>query len=374
MSAILTLPTVRLAATDNIVVAITDVSEGDWITESLVATQRIPAGHKVATAAIGAGEAVLKYGQGIGIATAAIAPGEHVHTHNLAVGDAPVMTRAVTSTTVTSRLPADLDFQGFRRARGRVGTRNQIGVIASVNCSATVVHAIVDRARQVLLPRFANIDGIAPIAHQSGCGMARGDEGFHLLERTMKGFLNHPNFGAVLVIGLGCEVTGSAELVPENADPERYRRFDIQTVGGTSAAVAAGIKELEALMVVADRDRRERVSASELTLGLQCGGSDGLSGVTANPAMGMAVDQLIAAGATALLLSGSTDIEGRFCTHREGRFERGFRRWHCSGVRSLSQGISSLKSRSPLPSGFRVGLVRTRCCSIISRRHSSRFC
>ncbi len=302
MTLALALPTVRLASADNVVVAITEVSEGDPIAPGLTARQMIPTGHKVATASIRAGEAVVKYGQMIGIATTRIEPGEHVHIHNLAMSAAGVMTRRrplAVGTTASHRL--DLEFDGFRRPNGRVGTRNQIGVIASVNCSATVVHAIVDKAKHLLLPRYVNVDGVAPIAHQSGCGMARNDLGFQLLDRTMRGFLNHPNFGAVLVIGLGCEVTGSAELVPDTADPERYRRFDIQQVGGTSAAIDAGLRELEALMVTADRDRRESVSASELTVGLQCGGSDGLSGVTANPAMGMAVDQLIAGGATALL-------------------------------------------------------------------------
>jgi len=292
--------TVRLAEVDNVAVAVESIAAGETIDTGVMATTAVPQGHKIATSRIPAGGVVLKYGQIIGVASTDIDPGAHVHVQNLISGN------------LDSRLPrtnppapqpcnASVSFQGFRRADGRAGTRNQIGVIASVNCSATVVHAIADQAARVLLPRFPNVDGVAPIAHQSGCGIARQDAGFAVLERTMKGFVSHPNFGAVLVVGLGCEVTAAADLLPLGADPARYQSLDIQQIGGTSAAIRAGLERLEALMATADADRRTVIPASELIVGLQCGGSDGFSGITANPAMGMVVDRLIALGGAALL-------------------------------------------------------------------------
>lgn len=297
------LRTIRLAPEDNVVVAVVDLAPGDVVDAvDVTAWVGVTAGHKIAATAIRAGDAVFKYGQPIGIASTNIAAGEHVHSHNLVVGDLARLSRAdARGASASSRDHRPAFFQGYRRADGRAGTRNQVAVMASVNCSATVVHAIADRAKHLLLPKFPHVDGVAPIAHQSGCGMARDDLGFEVLDRTMRGFLNHANFGGVLVVGLGCEVTGSAELVPLNADPDRYRRFDIQQAGGTTAAIEQGLQHVEQLMTVANQDRRQPTPASELIVGLQCGGSDGLSGITANPAMGMAVDRLVAAGATALL-------------------------------------------------------------------------
>lgn len=293
---------IRLAPQDNVAVATAPVAAGDEVVDGVVAKATVPSGHKLATRQIAAGSPVLRYGQAIGIASTDIAAGEHVHVHNVVLGDCAAMSRPNAQVHVPAAKPqSEMTFNGYRRSSGRVGTRNQIGVIASVNCSATVVHAIADRAKHLLLPKYPNVDGLAPIAHQTGCGMARDDLGFQVLDRTMRGFLNHPNFGAVLVIGLGCEVTGSADLVPDGRDPQRYRRFDIQSVGGTTAALEQGLYHVEALMATADRDRRQPVPASELVVGLQCGGSDGLSGITANPAMGMAIDGLVQLGGTALL-------------------------------------------------------------------------
>ena len=300
--------TVRLGANDSVAVAITDIAAGDEIGGGLIALTDIPSGHKVAVTAIGAGDTVLKYGQAIGIATTGIPEGAHVHSHNLSMGgDAPGFplsqraSRAPESSSPSQASQEPAHFLGYRRDGGRAGTRNHIGVIASVNCSATVVHEIVQRATRQLLPEFNNIDGIVPIAHQSGCGIARNDQGYAVLQRTMRGFQEHPNFGGVLVIGLGCEVMNAAEFLPTHRDPRRYRRFDIQSAGGTSAAIEEGLRQLRSLMEIANNDRREPVAVGELTVGLQCGGSDGLSGITANPAMGKAVDLLVSLGGTALL-------------------------------------------------------------------------
>jgi altronate hydrolase len=300
--------TVLLDSSDSVAVAIVDIPAGDEVEPGLIALTDIPAGHKVAVAAIGAGETILKYGQAIGVATAAIARGSHVHSHNLSLGSEASafavpqrVSRAQTNPSPSDSRQDTVQFQGYRRASGRAATRNFMGVLASVNCSATVVHEIVHRATMQLLPEFKHIDGVVPITHQSGCGIARNDQGYTILQRTMRGFQEHPNFGGVLVIGLGCEAMGTAEFLPTHRDPQRYRRFDIQGAGGTSAAIQEGLRHVRALMEVADQDRRQPISAGELIVGLQCGGSDGLSGITANPAIGKAVDLLVAAGGTALL-------------------------------------------------------------------------
>jgi altronate hydrolase len=300
--------TVLLGDSDSVAVAIADIAAGEAINDGLIALTDIPRGHKVAVTAIEVGETVIKYGQAIGVASVKIALGAHVHSHNLSMsGDTAALSiarrasEAQRNSSHSERRRQLAPFQGYRRANGRAGTRNYIGVMASVNCSATVVHEIVLRASQQLLPNFEYIDGIVPIAHQSGCGIARQDQGYAILQRTMRGFQEHPNFGGVLVIGLGCEVMGTSELLPTNPDPQRFRSFDIQGVGGTSAAIQEGLRHVRSLMEVANSDRREAIASSELIVGLQCGGSDGLSGVTANPAMGKAVDELVSVGGTALL-------------------------------------------------------------------------
>jgi altronate hydrolase len=293
-------PVIRLHPTDNVVVAARRLAKGAEV-EGLPARADIPAGHKLATAAIGAGEPVLKYGQVIGVATADIAAGDHVHTHNLAVS---AERRGAESRTAAPRQERPRTFQGFRRENGRVGVRNYVGVLTSVNCSATVARMIADQAeRSGLLDAFPNVDGVVPITHTSGCGMASSGEGFDLLRRTLWGTAANPNFGAVMLVGLGCEVIQTAKFAQDFglAGREGFQAFTIQDVGGTRRAVEQGLERLKQLLPIANRARRTECPASELVLGLQCGGSDGWSGVTSNPALGDAVDRLVALGGTAML-------------------------------------------------------------------------
>lgn len=291
----------RLAEADNVGVAVLSLDPGAPLPGGAAASAPIPPGHKVALRPIRAGEPVIKYGQPIGVASHVIAPGDHVHTHNLAyqgrLEAAPVrrMTRA----------PSDgaASFQGYRRAHGRVGTRNFIGVITSVNCSATVARRIADHFTPERLGAFPHVDGVVAFTHGTGCGLAHGGVGLANLRRTIAGYARHPNFAGVLVVGLGCEVNRTDDLFADAGleAPEHVRMLVIQDAGGTRAAIAAGIAAVEAMLPAADAARRERMPASALTVGLQCGGSDGYSGVTANPALGLAVDRLVAAGGTAIL-------------------------------------------------------------------------
>jgi altronate hydrolase len=295
-----------LHAGDKVAVARVALPEGAEVArpegDALVIRNAIDAGHKVALRPIARGEVVLKYGQPIGVASTDIEPGEHVHVHNLEMGTA--MPAAASSEARAAALPAgeSATFEGYVRADGRVGTRNYIGVIASVNCSATVCKAIAQAFSGPALAALPRIDGVVAITHGSGCGMSEG-EGLELLRRTLRGYATHPNFAAVLLVGLGCEVNQIGALVEglEPAAQERIRRFTIQDAGGTREAIERGQTLVRELAAQAASAQRSTVPASKLVVGLQCGGSDGYSGISANPALGAAVDLLVRHGGTAIL-------------------------------------------------------------------------
>jgi altronate hydrolase len=299
----------RLNAADNVVIAMRRLEAGERVDgESAATTEPIASGHKVAVQPIRAGETVHKYGQVIGVATAAIAPGAHVHTHNLAMSSL----RESAEPGAVQRQEAPRTFEGYRRATGKVGVRNYVGVLTSVNCSATVARHIAEAAeRQGLLDAYPDIDGIVPITHASGCGMAGSGEGYEVLRRTLWGAAANPNFGGVLLVGLGCEVVQIGRLKSDYglAEGEDFQSFTIQETGGTRRAIEAGLDRLAAMLPRVGAARRSRIAASEITLGLQCGGSDAWSGVTSNPALGVASDRLVGLGAT-VILSETPEIYG----------------------------------------------------------------
>ncbi len=301
---------IRLHPSDNVVVASRRVPLGASLPgEAVVAIEPVPSGHKVASTFIAAGQPVLKYGQVIGSATRDIQPGSHVHLHNLAVSD---LRQAAEGK--AGRLPAEAPrtFMGFRRADGRVGVRNYVAVLTSVNCSATVARMIADAAERTgLLRDFPNVDGVVPLTHNSGCGMADEGEGFDLLRRTLWGTAANPNFGAILLVGLGCEVLQIGRFAKDFglAGREDFQSFTIQDAGGTRKSVEQGLERLRTLLPIANAAKRTPTPASELVLGLQCGGSDAWSGVTSNPALGNAADRLAALGAT-VILSETPEIYG----------------------------------------------------------------
>ncbi len=262
----------------------------------------IPAGHKVALHAISAGSPIRKYGQVIGVATRDIAEGEHVHTDNLGM-DAAGRGGQAGATDWTTPVVTPRTFNGYRRADGRAATRNYVGIVTSVNCSATVARHIADQFRGPALERWPNVDGVVALTHGSGCGLGTEEDGLKQLERTLAGFAKHPNFAAVLLLGLGCETNQVSRLMANHglAENDRVKALVIQDAGGTASTVRQGVDAIEAMLDRADQARREPLPVSELTLGLQCGGSDGLSGITANPALGVAADLLVAHGGTAIL-------------------------------------------------------------------------
>ncbi|WP_448206980.1 UxaA family hydrolase [Azospirillum sp. sgz302134] len=299
--------TIRLHPADNVVVAGVDLLPGTTLPGTEVATRiTIPSGHKVAVQPIAVGEPVRKYNQVIGFATAPIEPGDHVHVHNIGMADSFERDYAFGADAHPTDLLPEAEratFQGIVRADGRVATRNYIGVLTSVNCSATAARMIADQFRGNALADYPNIDGVVALTHGYGCGMGAQGDAIDALRRTIAGYARHPNFAAVIVLGLGCEVNQIDRLVEaEKLDPsETLHTMSIQDLGGTAAAVREGVKRIQAMLPRVNDVRRQTVPASHLTLALQCGGSDGYSGITANPALGHAVDLLVRNGGTAVL-------------------------------------------------------------------------
>jgi len=299
-------PLIRLSDIDNVAVARQEIAAGTLLTIGtlqITTREAIPSGHKVALRPIDSGEVVRKYGQVIGLATQAIAAGAHVHVQNLDMSGAGRVHSVGHAYQAVARLEPAASFEGYVRSNGRVGTRNYIGVIASVNCSASVCRYIADAFKGEAMQAFPNVDGVVAITHGSGCGMDGSGEGLEILRRTLRGYADHPNFAGVLVIGLGCEVNQIAPLIESLASRESglFSAVTIQDEGGTRETVEQGKNIVRDMLTLANRAQRSTVSAQHLTVGLQCGGSDGYSGISANPALGAAVDLVVQHGGTAIL-------------------------------------------------------------------------
>ncbi len=305
--------TILLNEEDNIVVALEDMRAGDAAAFVDVPLRNdILRGHKIARRPIVAGEDVIRYGQIIGQAKSDIAPGDHVHVSNLGMGPHSTDYRFAETNEALDPIHEERTFMGYRRATGKAGTRNYIGILTSVNCSGSVAKFIAEAAEKSgLLDDCPNVDGIVPIVHGTGCGMSGKDEGYATLFRTLSGYAQHPNFAAILLIGLGCEVMQIADLVGERKiRPDGDLRYmTIQQTGGTRKTIEAGLRELKDLAVAANRAERTPIPISEITVGMQCGGSDGYSGITANPALGVASDLLVRHGGTTIL-SETSEIYG----------------------------------------------------------------
>ncbi|MBF2735660.1 MAG: altronate dehydratase [Betaproteobacteria bacterium AqS2] len=294
-----------LDARDNVAIAARTLRQGERLGEVVVRGD-VPKGHKIAVAPIARGALVRKYAQMIGHAKRAIKAGEHVHVHNLAFRQSRPDYRIGKDARRTKMTPAKkrATFMGYRRPGGRVGTRNYVAVISSVNCSATASRMIAGRFSRARLARqHPNVDGVVAFVHGSGCGMAPDGEGIANLRRVMRGYAAHPNVAAVLLVGLGCEDNQLGEfLATQGLRPGRtLRMLTIQGAGGLRRAVASGVAAVEELLAEADKCKRSACSAADLRVALQCGGSDAWSGVTANPALGHAVDLLVAQGGSAVI-------------------------------------------------------------------------
>ena len=297
---------ISLHPDDDVVIARSTLQPGAPIVQGVVATQRIPAGHKVAVHALPTGTAVRRYGQIIGFATQPIAPGEHVHVQNCGMGDFAKDYAWGVDARPTDMFTDPATFQGIIRPDGRIATRNYIGILTSVNCSAHVATLVADAFRRNPftgydpLADYPNVDGVVALTHKTGCGMTQ-HEPLALLRRTLGGYARHANFASVIVLGLGCEVNQIGGLMTEQKLAGRLRAMDIQEMGGTRKTVEAGIAFVKEVLAEANTVTRQTVPASALTVALQCGGSDGYSGVSANPALGAASDLLVRHGGTVIL-------------------------------------------------------------------------
>jgi altronate hydrolase len=298
--------TLRLADSDEVVVATRDLPAGTRLgsdDHELVVRADVPRGHKLAVRDVPAGGQVHKYGQSIGRATAPITAGDHVHVHNLGMDDAAAEHELATvHTELTAPTGPPRTFLGYHRADGRVGTRNYVAVLTSVNCSASTGRMIADRVTPLLVD-YPHVDGVVALTHQSGCGMIPSSAGGSTFQRTLHGYAAHPNVTGLLVLGLGCEmvsVRSITDTLPVATDT-LVETLTIQDQGGIRATVEAGVAAVLRMLPELETRRRAPAPVSELVLGLNCGGSDGYSGITANPALGYASDLLVAAGATSVL-------------------------------------------------------------------------
>jgi len=296
--------TIRLHPNDDVVIARAQLVGGTTLLdEKITVAGLVPPAHKVATRAIRKGEPVRRYNQIIGFASRDIAPGEHVHLNNLVMGAFDRDYAFGADVKPTQYVTPAATFMGIVRDDGRVATRNYIGILSTVNCSATVARGIAEYFNRERLAEYPNVDGVVALTHGSGCGMDSQGEGMLLLRRTLGGYARHANFAGALMIGLGCEANQISSLMGAQNLKEGplLRTFSIQDTGGTARTIAHGIGLIREMLPHANAVTRLPVPASNLTVGLQCGGSDGYSGITANPSLGAAVDLLVRHGGTAIL-------------------------------------------------------------------------
>ncbi len=302
---------IRLDKRDNVAVALEDLPADRVAEGGVTLRESVPAGHKVALCDIPRSGPVRKYGQVIGFAAQEIREGSHVHLHNLELKEV-----ARDHATGTECSPVNLvaarnraTFSGIIRPDGRVATRNYLGVLATVNCSASVARMVADHFRDP--SPYPHLDGVVALGHGSGCCMIPGGEAHQVLQRSLAGYARHPNFAGVVLVGLGCEVNQLADLMRDTGLRGRSNiiGLDIQALGGTRETIRRGVEAVRSLLPLATRVTREPVSAEHLILGLECGGSDAYSGITANPALGIAADMLVSHGGT-VILSETPEIYG----------------------------------------------------------------
>lgn len=296
-------PVLLLHEGDDVLIAKADVSAGSAI-GGLIAQGDVPAGHKLAARAIPAGAPIRKHSTVIGFAARPIAAGEHVHTHNLEFREFARDYAPCSDLRPVAPVPTEArrKFLGHVRDDGRVGTRNYVAILSSVNCSATTAKAIERHFERLVPANYPNVDGVIAFTHGSGCGMGAG-QSLATLRRVMAGYAQNPNVAGVLMLGLGCERNQIDGLLEQEGlvAGDDLHVLNIQDNGGSQQTVARGIAAVEGMLERANRSVRQPADAGHIVLGLQCGGSDGYSAISANPALGVASDLLVAQGGVAIL-------------------------------------------------------------------------
>ena len=346
---------VVLRPEDDVAIAKSEMCAGTELEDPaggrLVLRCDVPAGHKVARTRVAAGQPVRRYGQIIGIASADILPGDHVHSHNLSFAAVAQNYEFCADVKPVAYYPPQQmrHFEGYKRADGRVGTRNYVAVVSTVNCSASVSQFVKQRFADVQRD-FPNVDGVLAFTHKSGCAMQHSGEDHRALERVLAGYAKHPNVAAYVVIGLGCEVNQAAQMVERQKMTLPLRQdgrppvVTIQESGGVRKAVERATDEIARLLPLANEARRTRQPVSEIVLATNCGGSDGNSGITANPALGWAVDELVRYGGTGVLAEtpetyGAEQLLVRRAVSREvaqkllDRYK--WWEWYCRGIEKM---------------------------------------
>ncbi len=303
--------TVRLNPADNVLIAQCPLVPGTQLPgESVIVKANVPQGHKIAATLIAPNEAVRRYGQIIGFASQEITAGEHVHSHNCEMRDFRRDYAFSTLATPTAYFNPAATFQGIVRRDGKIATRNYLGILTSVNCSATVAGHIAGAFKRNpftgdpgLLADYPNVDGVVALTHRTGCGMASEGEPMDVLRRVLAGYSQHPNFGSVIMIGLGCEANQLPRIFEKEklTASDRLQSMTLQDTGGTRKTFERGVAMIKEMLPEVNKVKRQTLPASHITVGLQCGGSDGLSGITANPALGVASDLLVRHGGTVIL-------------------------------------------------------------------------
>ena len=352
---------IRLKEEDNVAVALETLSPDTLLDGYGVSCrEEIPKAHKVSIRPIPPHEPVRKFSQIIGFASRLIEAGEHVHLHNMEMGDVKRDYEIGRGATKKAKEKTAY-FEGIVRENGRVGTRNYVGILATVSCSSSVARFIADAFRGPSITGYTNVDGVVSFGHGKGCSAVTGGEGLLFLQRVLAGYARHPNLAGVLILGLGCEVNEVNCLMAnmDLAEDLSIRALNIQEAGGTRVAVERGVGIVKELLFQANGIRRSPVPLAHLTVGLECGGSDAFSGITANPALGVAVDLLVEHGATAIL-SETPEIYGaeHLLTRRAAKPEVGEKllrrlRWWENYTRMMGGEINN----NPTPGNKAGGLT-----------------
>lgn len=316
-----TMGLIHLHPDDNVAIATSDLAAKEMPSigrDKITLLEAVRQGHKVAVHPIVIGEPVVKFGQWIGFATGQISAGNFVHTHNLEAGG---FAREAVACSEIPPDPTPIDgctFLGYRRPNGKAGTRNYLAILSNVNCSASVCRAVARRYSAEYLEKFPNVDGVVAFTHGGGCGFQAGSEHHEILNRCIGGIARHPNIGGYLLIGLGCEQATIGHLIEQERlvqlggagrKAQRPIVLSMQDAGGTRATIDAACRLVDELLPRVNEASRVPIPLSELILGTNCGGSDGNSGITANPALGVAADKIVAAGGT-VVIGETTELYG----------------------------------------------------------------